>query len=224
MKNCIRLKLSTIGIVDLEAWCIHRWCKFRIRITHQSWSIQGCRVLYRGMIWTRDRWTTFDESITLQGTTWIKLLLQNSATAALRGKWDRIINRVRGQIHCELYLFDITLSNFLSFKTFLLVNVIPHLLLARITKRIVQGIGERTTDRKMTTHYEVRPDGCAVITLDNAPVNTLAATLVKSFLGSLDKGETLMLIGSTRDFCVIFEVFLRYFREGLGLGTSCRIL
>jgi len=39
----------------------------------------------------------------------------------------------------------------------------------------------------MTTHMSVRPDGCAVITLDNPPVNTLAATLVASMNENVEK-------------------------------------
>ena len=38
-----------------------------------------------------------------------------------------------------------------------------------------------------TTQCMVRPDGVAVITLDNAPVNSLASGLVKSFNENLDK-------------------------------------
>jgi enoyl-CoA hydratase/carnithine racemase len=39
----------------------------------------------------------------------------------------------------------------------------------------------------MTTHLNVRPDGVAVIQLDNPPVNSLASTLVVSFKAHLEQ-------------------------------------
>ena len=44
----------------------------------------------------------------------------------------------------------------------------------------------------MTTHMSVRPDGCAVITLDNPPVNTLAATLVASMNENVEKCKSIV--------------------------------
>ena len=47
-----------------------------------------------------------------------------------------------------------------------------------------------------TTHMQTRPDGVAVITLDNAPVNSLARDLVES------------LAENVRIFSTVFQYFV----------------
>lgn len=59
----------------------------------------------------------------------------------------------------------------------------------------------------MTTHLSVRKDGVAVIQLDNPPVNSLASTLVKSFLENFqkcendDKVKAIVVTGKGSLFC-----------------------
>lgn len=63
-----------------------------------------------------------------------------------------------------------------------------------------------------TTHLEVRPDGVAVITLDNPPVNSLASGLVKSFNSHLTEAKSdssvkaLVVTGKGSLFCGGFAI------------------
>jgi len=58
-----------------------------------------------------------------------------------------------------------------------------------------------------TTHLTVRPDGCAVITLDNPPVNSLAYELTKSFNENMKKAtddpkvKAIVVTGKGNFFC-----------------------
>ena len=76
----------------------------------------------------------------------------------------------------------------------------------------------------MTTHMETRPDGVAVIWLDNKPVNSLASSLVKSFAENIQKAmsdssiKAVVVTGKNKIFCGGAEIM--EFEIGVRMGAK----